>query len=71
MVNEDYKSEVYELLRDLNSALAYRDYDFDYYDIIKKYGCKTLKEFIGFVFASILKRDYGVKDIEKIESFIL
>lgn len=70
MVNEDYLSEVYQLLRDLERALSCRDYDCDYYDITKKYGCKTLKEFIGFVFASILKRYYGVKDIEKIESFI-
>lgn len=44
--NEDYPREVQELLRDLNSALTCIDYD--YYDIIKKYGCKTLKEFVGY-----------------------
>lgn len=60
MVNEDYESEVYQLLKDLNSALACIDYDFDYYDIIKEYGCKTLKEFVGFVFAKILKIYFGI-----------
>lgn len=61
MNNEDYPSEVDELLRDLNSALACIDYDFDYYDIIKKYGCKTLKEFVDFVFAKILKIYFHIK----------
>lgn len=60
MVNEDYPSEVYQLLRDLERVLACVDYDCDYYDIIEGYGCKTLKEFIGFVFAKILKTYFGV-----------
>lgn len=48
MNNEDYPSEVQELLRDLNRVLTCIDYDCNYYDIIKKYGCKTLKEFVGY-----------------------
>lgn len=48
MNNEDYPSEVDELLKDLNSVLTCIDYDFDYYNIIKKYGCKTYKEFVGY-----------------------
>ncbi len=60
MVNEDYPSEVYQLLRDLERVLACVDYDCDYYYIIEGYGCKTLKEFIGFVFAKILKTYFGV-----------
>lgn len=56
MQNEDYESKVYKPLKDLNWALACIDYGYDYDDIIKEYGCKTLKEFIDFVFVNILRK---------------